>query len=180
MIRSAKIELKINISETCYVFITRADVGNDHSGHLYVYQLLTVMTRLCKSLSEVTMAPRISRCCLEFSSCYIIPLHDPSQMRGKIISFFHSFIPFISLFLSLPFPLLISHLFYLSILSSFLFFILFNHQSRKYGHTIHSSFLTKCFRSLSHHQVFDLFTFTCIHLLVPTLASVYMLEYCLF
>jgi hypothetical protein len=57
-------------------------------------------------------------------------------------------------------------------------FILFHHHSGKYRHIIHSLFLRACFVLLSHPQVFDLFTFTCIHLLVfPTLASVHILEY---
>jgi hypothetical protein len=45
-------------------------------------------------------------------------------------------------------------------------------------HTIYSSFLTTCLRSLSHHQVFDIFY---IHLYspanIPTLASVYILGF---
>jgi hypothetical protein len=44
-------------------------------------------------------------------------------------------------------------------------FISFRHHNWWCGHTIHSSFLT-CFGSLSNHQVFDIFTFTCIRLLL--------------
>jgi hypothetical protein len=43
-------------------------------------------------------------------------------------------------------------------------FILFSHHNKKYRCTIYS-FLTSCFDSL-HHQVFDLFTYNCIGLLV--------------
>jgi hypothetical protein len=53
------------------------------------------------------------------------------------------------------------------------FFILFRHHNRKYGYTTHSSFIATYFSSLSHHQVFDLFTFICNRLLLfPTLVSV--------
>jgi hypothetical protein len=46
------------------------------------------------------------------------------------------------------------------------FFILFRHQSKKYGHTTRASFLT-CFGSLSHHQSAT----------IPTVGSFYILEY---
>jgi hypothetical protein len=46
------------------------------------------------------------------------------------------------------------------------FFILFRHHNKKYRCTIHSLFFTSCFDSLRHPQVFDLFTYNCIGLLV--------------
>jgi hypothetical protein len=67
------------------------------------------------------------------------------------------------------------------ILCSWNFFIFFHHHSRQSGHTMHSSFLTTCFGSLIHHQVFHFFyIYLYLSASIPTLASVYILEYCFY